>query len=150
MQTEKGVPLQSAAKVPILVNFDVETDINSEKSNTKQQEQTSLTKGCIFKVGDDCRQDLLALQVIELCRDILKSVGLELWLDPYGVIPTGFERGIIQVIPRCKSRTQLGELHDGGLPEIYRRKFGPERSESWKRARHNLIISLAGYAVVSF
>ncbi|CAI7837647.1 unnamed protein product, partial [Closterium sp. NIES-53] len=31
-------------------------------------------------------------------RDINKAVGLDLYLFPYGVLPTGYERGIIQVI----------------------------------------------------
>lgn len=79
-------------------------------------------QACIFKVGDDCRQDVLALQLVSILRDAWKSAGLPLRVVPYGVIPTGFERGIIEVVPNVKSRDELGALIDGGLLETFKRK----------------------------
>eukprot|EP00897_Mesotaenium_endlicherianum_P010276 jgi/Mesen1/9277/ME000060S08706 len=138
--TDSGVPLQSAKKVPILVAFDV---VHRDAPRTPRRQ------GCIFKVGDDCRQDVLALQVIGLLRDINRAVGLELYLYPYGVIPTGYERGILEVVPNTRSRNQMGEITDGGLFEIFQKEYGLPGSPRFEAARRSFISSSAGYAVAS-
>uniref|UniRef100_A0A2N9F5D1 PI3K/PI4K catalytic domain-containing protein n=1 Tax=Fagus sylvatica TaxID=28930 RepID=A0A2N9F5D1_FAGSY len=83
IRVDSGIPLQSAAKVPIMITFNV-VDRNGDHNDIKPQ-------ACIFK-------DVLALQVIALLRDIFEAVGLNLYLFPYGVLPTGPERGIIEFL----------------------------------------------------
>ncbi|XP_010272166.1 PREDICTED: phosphatidylinositol 4-kinase alpha 1-like isoform X2 [Nelumbo nucifera] len=141
IQVDSGIPLQSAAKVPIMITFNV-VDRDGDLNDIKPQ-------ACIFKVGDDCRQDVLALQVISLLRDVFGAVGLNLYLFPYGVLPTGPERGIIEVVPNSRSRSQMGETTDGGLYEIFQQDFGPVGSPSFETARDNFMVSSAGYAVAS-
>ncbi|XP_010527598.1 PREDICTED: phosphatidylinositol 4-kinase alpha 1 isoform X2 [Tarenaya hassleriana] len=141
IRVDSGIPLQSAAKVPIMITFNV-TDRDGDHNDVKPQ-------ACIFKVGDDCRQDVLALQVISLLRDIFQAVGINLYLFPYGVLPTGAERGIIEVVPNTRSRSQMGETTDGGLLEIFQQVYGPVGSPSFETARENFLISSAGYAVAS-
>ena len=43
-------------------------------------------------------------QVICILRDAFTAAGLDLYLRPYGCIPTGYERGVIEVVPHTKSR----------------------------------------------
>ncbi|KAL2650963.1 hypothetical protein R1flu_019091 [Riccia fluitans] len=141
IELDSGIPLQSAAKVPIMITFDV-VEKDGNPNDIKLQ-------ACIFKVGDDCRQDVLALQVIALLRDIYAAVGINLYLFPYGVLPTGYGRGIIEVVPNARSRNQMGEMTDGGLYEIFQQDFGPIGSAKFEEARENFLVSSAGYAVAS-
>ncbi len=46
----------------------------------------------------------LPLQVIRLLENAFKATGLPAYLCSYGCLPTGYERGIIEVVPNTKSR----------------------------------------------
>lgn len=39
-----------------------------------------------------------------MMRDAFQAAGLGAYLHPYGCIPTGYERGVIEVVPHTKSR----------------------------------------------
>ena len=107
-----GQPMQSAAKAPYLATFRVrymgikkleeeackmqfennqnnkKEDGNNANDNNINASKNDTWKSAIFKVGDDCRQDMLALQIMELFKYIYKNNGLDLYLFPYKVVAT--------------------------------------------------------------
>ncbi|CAG2119996.1 unnamed protein product, partial [Medioppia subpectinata] len=97
---EKGIPLQSAAKAPFLARFKVSLcgsdqlerlAMSSDTNNTNNHKMSlgvELWQAAIFKVGDDVRQDMLALQIIGLFKNIFLKVGIDVFLFPYKVIAT--------------------------------------------------------------
>ncbi len=70
------------------------------------------TLSCIFKVFDDCRQDVLAIQVIQALKGAFDASGTGLALFPYQVIPLRVNAdkapgGIIECVPDVKSRDEV-------------------------------------------
>ncbi|XP_076804178.1 phosphatidylinositol 4-kinase alpha-like [Clavelina lepadiformis] len=153
-----GIPLQSAAKAPYLTRFhvqqcginEVERLGSTRTQNGLPSAESLVWQAVIFKVGDDCRQDMLALQIIQLFQNIFKQVGLDLYLFPYRVVATSPGCGVIECIPDSKSRDQLGRQTAIGMYEYFRNEYGDEHSARFQTARRNFIKSMAAYSLVLF
>ncbi|GET90432.1 phosphatidylinositol-kinase domain protein, putative [Leishmania tarentolae] len=161
--------MQSAAKCPILVQFtcvrrtaeDMLTPDAVDPSAADEHGPSArnshggvvlrpVVKACIFKMGDDCRQDQISLQLIALMQRILNSVGVPSFLYPYRVITTGQSSGIIECVPRSRSRNEIGKLVESNIAEFFVQTFGHPESAGFRRARENFVKSTAAYSVVSF
>jgi hypothetical protein len=83
-------------KAPFMATFKVRKEriiIDSDPESLldgalEKREEYDVWQQAIFKVGDDCRQDVLALQIIAMFKNIFTSIGLTLYLFPYRVTAT--------------------------------------------------------------
>ncbi|KAJ2903177.1 phosphatidylinositol 4-kinase [Zalerion maritima] len=107
-------------------------------------------QSAIFKVGDDCRQDVLALQMIAAFRGIFHSVGLDVFVFPYRVTATAPGCGVIDVLPNSISRDMLGREAVNGLYDYFLTRYGNEDSLKFQQARNNFVKSMAAYSIISF
>lgn len=143
-----GKPLQSHAKAPFMATFKIKKDVKD--SDTGEMTCIETWQAAIFKVGDDCRQDVLALQLISMFRTIWSNIGLDVYVFPYRVTATAPGCGVIDVLPNSISRDMLGREAVNGLYEYFITKFGPEDSIEFQNARNNFVKSLAGYSIISY
>lgn len=132
-----GLPLQSHAKFPYMVTFEVEKN------------EEIYTSRIIFKAGDDCRQDQLALQIKKVFLDIFTEANLPIFLYPYRVISTGYESGLIEVIPNAVTRHQIGK-QNLKLDQYFEKLFGFKESKLHSEATLKFIYSFVGYSLFSY
>lgn len=173
---KSGKPLQSHAKAPYMATFRIRknktqtteegtaqmTKLQHKRIRSRASIATTANSGCddpnsyevwqsaIFKVGDDCRQDVLALQLIAAFRGIFNSVGLDVYVYPYRVTATAPGCGVIDVLPNSISRDMLGREAVNGLHDYFITKYGGEHSVRYQEARSEFVKSMAAYSVISY
>ncbi|KAL1836941.1 hypothetical protein VTJ49DRAFT_4454 [Mycothermus thermophilus] len=161
---KSGKPLQSHAKAPFMATFRIKKNKGGveeaeemlgeggqgNKHSGAQTNTVEVWQSAIFKVGDDCRQDVLALQMIAAFRGIFHSVGLDVFVFPYRVTATAPGCGVIDVLPNSISRDMLGREAVNGLYDYFVSKYGNEDSLRFQQARNNFVKSMAAYSVISF
>lgn len=160
-----GAPMQSAAKAPFRAKFKVRSvgiekvqeiatagykDLRDSGYFTSADLRKEHWQAAIFKVGDDVRQDMLALQVIALFKNVFSIAGIEVYLFPYRVVATSPGCGVIECVPDTTSRDQLGRQTDIGMYEYFLQKYGDESTRSFQEARSNFVKSMAAYSVAMF
>ncbi|KNZ80366.1 Phosphatidylinositol 4-kinase stt4 [Termitomyces sp. J132] len=158
---KSGRPLQSHAKAPFMATFKVQKErvvvntdpdliLDGDGAGTETKVTYDVWQQAIFKVGDDCRQDMLALQIIAMFKNIFTSVGLTLYLFPYRVTATGPGCGVIDVVPNATSRDEMGRAKVNDLLDFFVAKYGREDTVAFQKARLNFIQSMAAYSVACY
>ncbi|TFK94778.1 atypical/PIKK/PI4K protein kinase [Polyporus arcularius HHB13444] len=158
---KSGRPLQSHAKAPFMATFKVRKERLVERASSEnvleaggqgkeEVEEYDIWQQAIFKVGDDCRQDVLALQIIAMFKNIFTSVGLTLYVFPYRVTATAPGCGVIDVVPNATSRDEMGRAKVNDLLDFFVAKYGGEDTIEFQKARLNFIQSMAAYSVVCY
>nr|XP_031861737.1 uncharacterized protein CI109_002970 [Kwoniella shandongensis]KAA5528809.1 hypothetical protein CI109_002970 [Kwoniella shandongensis] len=159
LDRKSGRPLQSHAKAPFMATFrvqkeriDLPTNASIEISDEAQMVKTKydVWQSAIFKVGDDCRQDVLALQIIAMFKNVFTKIGLTLYLFPYRVTATAPGCGVIDVVPNATSRDEMGRAKINDLFSYFVDKYGGVDTVTFQKARLNFIQSMAAYSVACY
>ena len=114
----------------------------------------------IFKSGDDLRQDILTLQILQVMDRLWLEAGHDLRLNPYQVIATGVNAandgvGMIQVVMNSKTTSKIQVQYGGGATGAFNPKclwtyLHEHNRKNFDRAIENFTRSCAGYCVATF
>lgn len=113
--------------------------------------------GIIFKTGDDLRQDMLTLQMIQLMDVLWKQEGLDLRMTPYGCLPTGDRTGLIEVVLHSDTiaNIQLNKSNMAATAAFNKDALlnwlkSKNPGEALDRAIEEFTLSCAGYCVATY
>lgn len=90
----------------------------------------------IVKSGEDLRQEQFATQLINEFYQIFMLEKVLCWVNPYEILATGNNVGIIECVPNAISVDQLKrKIGNTSLRRFYETYFGPINSESKNYAK---------------
>ncbi|XP_058017119.1 phosphatidylinositol 4,5-bisphosphate 3-kinase catalytic subunit delta isoform isoform X2 [Ahaetulla prasina] len=113
--------------------------------------------GLIFKNGDDLRQDMLTLQMIQLMDILWKQEGLDLRMTPYGCLSTGDKMGLIEVVRDSDTIANI-QLNKSNMAATA--AFNKDALLNWLKSKNpgdaleqaieEFTLSCAGYCVATY
>ncbi|KAG9463955.1 hypothetical protein GDO78_020733, partial [Eleutherodactylus coqui] len=109
----------------------------------------------MFKVGEDLRQDMLALQMIKIMDKLWLQDGLDMRMVLFKCLSTGTDRGLVELVLSSETLRKIqveygltGSFKDKPLAE-WLRKYNPSEEE-YEKASENFIYSCAGCCVATY
>ncbi|XP_068117176.1 phosphatidylinositol 4-phosphate 3-kinase C2 domain-containing subunit alpha [Hyperolius riggenbachi] len=138
----KACSFYNSNAVPLKVTM-VNTDPLGEEINA------------MFKVGEDLRQDMLALQMIKIMDKLWLQEGLDMRMVLFKCLSTGKDRGLVELVLSSDTLRKIqveygltGSFKDKPLAE-WLRKYNPSEEE-YEKASENFIYSCAGCCVATY
>jgi len=130
----------SSKKVPLWLTF--------ENADEYAQENLAV----MFKAGDDLRQDMLTLQIINVMDRLWLDSKLDLHLKPYAVLATGNEVGMMQLVLNSTTVNSINMEYGGAFNETTIDKYLKSHNQyemALNKARENFARSCAGYCIAT-
>mmetsp|Transcript_26156 Transcript_26156/g.83540 ORF Transcript_26156/g.83540 Transcript_26156/m.83540 type:complete len:377 (+) Transcript_26156:557-1687(+) len=104
----------------------------------------------IVKSGDDCRQELLAVQLVRQFHEIFAESGLTLWLCPYEVLVTSSKTAFIECVSDTLSLHSVKSAVPGcSLLDYFHSRYTVGSAEL-VQAQRAFVESMAAYSIVSY
>jgi phosphatidylinositol kinase/protein kinase (PI-3 family) len=109
---------------------------------------------CIYKIGDDLRQDMFVLQLINIMNQLWLNEDLDLNVLTFTCLQTGNRRGFIEMITNAET---LKEIQKGAVVNAFRKScindwlhtHNPSMF-NFKLAVQNFTKSCAAYSVATY
>eukprot|EP00094_Tigriopus_californicus_P003842 TCALIF_03698-PA protein Name:"Similar to PI4KA Phosphatidylinositol 4-kinase alpha (Homo sapiens)" AED:0.07 eAED:0.07 QI:1/0.8/0.75/0.93/0.86/0.93/16/174/2161 len=112
----------------------------------KALQEISVSHGCYLPSNPDS----LVLDIDKSSGQPMQSAAKAPYLARFKVVATSPGCGVIECVPDAKSRDQIGRKANTDLFDYFKKEFGEESSQGFKRARKNFTTSMAAYSVIVF
>lgn len=132
------------------------------QSEFGRQPNWSMIPMIVKSNADDVRQEELAFRLLKWFERVFKRHNPKLWLQPFLIIATTHDGGVLEVVTNAISISDLKKTYGSKWVSLRRyfedsftgddqpHGFGREKSVSFRTAKLNFIYSMAAYSVVCY